>query len=61
VRSSGTASDDQKRVDTPARAIASGSTYLVVGRQITQADDPADALRQIEAEISSEDAKESAG
>ncbi|MFW5853411.1 MAG: orotidine-5'-phosphate decarboxylase [Patescibacteria group bacterium] len=52
VRSPGKATDDQKRVDTPAGAIASGSTHLVVGRQITQATDPVDALCQIEEEIS---------
>lgn len=52
VRSSGKATDDQKRVDTPAGAITSGSTHLVIGRQITQAVDPVGALRQIEEEIS---------
>ena len=52
VRSSGKATDDQKRVDTPAGAIASGSTYLVIGRQVTQAADPLEALHQIEEEIS---------
>lgn len=53
VRSVGKTTDDQKRVDTPAGAIASGSTYLVVGRQITQATDPEEALRQIEEELAS--------
>lgn len=42
---------DQKRVMTPAQAIAAGSDYLVIGRPITQADDPMQALRLIEAEI----------
>lgn len=51
VRSPGKAADDQKRVDTPAGAIASGSTYLVIGRQITQASNPMEALHQIEKEI----------
>ena len=58
VRSSGKTTDDQKRVDTPAGAIVSGSTHLVVGRQITQATDPVEALRQIEAEISSTEKEE---
>ncbi len=52
VRSSGTGADDQKRVDTPAGAIISGSTHLVIGRQITKASDPVEALRLIEEEIS---------
>lgn len=52
IRFSGNAVDDQKRVDTPARAIASGSTHLVIGRQITQASNPVEALHQIEEEIS---------
>ncbi|OHA91345.1 MAG: orotidine 5'-phosphate decarboxylase [Candidatus Zambryskibacteria bacterium RIFCSPHIGHO2_01_FULL_49_18] len=52
VRSTGKATDDQKRVDTPAGAIASGATHLVIGRQITQAADPVEALHQIEMEIS---------
>ena len=42
---------DQKRIMTPAQAIAAGSDYLVIGRPITQADDPMQALELIEAEI----------
>ena len=42
---------DQKRIMTPARAIAAGSDYLVIGRPITQAEDPMQALGLIEAEI----------
>jgi len=45
--------DDQKRVATPADAIAAGANYLVVGRPITQAPDPASALESICAEIES--------
>jgi len=36
---------------TPAKALAAGSDYLVIGRPITQAEDPMDALARIEAEI----------
>jgi orotidine-5'-phosphate decarboxylase len=42
---------DQKRIMTPAQAIAAGSDYLVIGRPITQADDPMQALELIEAEL----------
>jgi orotidine-5'-phosphate decarboxylase len=40
IRLTGTATDDQERVTTPGRAIASGADYIVVGRPITQADNP---------------------
>jgi orotidine-5'-phosphate decarboxylase len=51
VRPAGAALGDQKRVATPAQAIADGADHLVVGRPITQADDPAAAARAILAEI----------
>ena len=41
VRSAGVDAGDQKRVATPAQAIRDGATYLVIGRQITRAADPA--------------------
>ncbi len=47
------ASDDQKRVMTPADAARAGSTYIVVGRPILQAADPAAAARAILAELAS--------
>ena len=40
IRLTGSATDDQERITTPGRAIASGADYIVVGRPITQADDP---------------------
>ena len=43
--------DDQKRIVTPAEAVAKGADYLVIGRPITAADDPADAARRIAAEL----------
>ncbi|MCU7802913.1 MAG: orotidine-5'-phosphate decarboxylase [Candidatus Thiodiazotropha sp. (ex Lucinoma borealis)] len=43
--------DDQRRVMTPGEAISSGSSYLVVGRPITGADDPIQALQAINDEI----------
>ncbi len=46
VRSTGADTGDQKRVATPANAIAAGSDYLVIGRQVTRATNPrAEALR----------------
>ncbi len=39
--------DDQKRVSTPAEALHQGASYLVVGRPITQAPDPAQAAEAI--------------
>jgi orotidine-5'-phosphate decarboxylase len=54
VRPTGTAGfDDQARIATPAQAIASGASMLVVGRPITQATDPAKAAAAILAEIQS--------
>jgi orotidine-5'-phosphate decarboxylase len=47
IRPEGSAADDQKRVATPAYALANGASYLVVGRPITRASDPLSALRAI--------------
>lgn len=43
--------DDQRRVATPAQALELGATFLVIGRPITQADDPSAALRSINASL----------
>lgn len=51
VRPSGAASGDQKRIATPAKAIADGANHIVVGRPIWQAADPAAAARAIVAEL----------
>jgi orotidine-5'-phosphate decarboxylase len=51
IRPAGGASGDQKRIMTPARAIAAGSDYLVVGRPIVEAGDPRAAADAIQAEI----------
>ncbi|MDX2268782.1 MAG: orotidine-5'-phosphate decarboxylase [Bryobacter sp.] len=51
VRSDGAATGDQKRVATPAEALANGATFLVIGRQITRAKDPAAAARAVLAEV----------
>lgn len=52
VRPQGSDAGDQKRVATPAKAIADGATLLVVGRPITQADDPVRACDGIVSEVS---------
>ncbi|MDZ4797299.1 MAG: orotidine-5'-phosphate decarboxylase [Bryobacteraceae bacterium] len=49
VRSAGADAGDQKRVSTPAQAVADGANYLVIGRQVTRAADPrAEVLRILE-------------
>ena len=53
VRSTGAEAGDQKRVATPAEAIASGADYVVVGRQVTRAKDPRGAARRILEELES--------
>ena len=50
IRPAGTDTGDQKRVVTPAQAIHDGADFLVIGRPITGAPDPASAARQIAAE-----------
>ena len=51
VRPAGSATGDQKRIMTPARAIAAGADYLVVGRPVMEASDPKAAANAIVAEI----------
>jgi orotidine-5'-phosphate decarboxylase len=53
IRPAGSAAGDQKRIMTPARAIAAGADYLVVGRPVLEADDPKHAAESIVAEIQS--------
>ena len=51
IRPAGAASGDQKRIMTPAAAIAAGANYLVVGRPILEAADPKAAAAAIVSEI----------
>jgi orotidine-5'-phosphate decarboxylase len=60
IRPVGAALGDQRRVATPASAIAAGASMLVVGRPITQAADPAAAARAILSAISAEMARTTA-
>jgi len=52
VRSAGAVKGDQKRVATPAEALRAGADYVVMGRQITRAVDPAAELARVLEEIS---------
>jgi orotidine-5'-phosphate decarboxylase len=47
VRPDGSGAGDQKRVVTPRQALDDGASILVIGRPITGADDPSDAIRRI--------------
>jgi len=51
IRPAGSATSDQKRIMTPARAVKAGANYLVVGRPVLEAGDPKAAADAIVAEI----------
>jgi orotidine-5'-phosphate decarboxylase len=51
IRPAGAPSDDQKRIMTPEQAVAVGVDYLVIGRPITQADNPQQVLQSINASL----------
>lgn len=51
IRPAWSATGDQKRIMTPAEAMQAGSNYLVIGRPITQAEHPMQALEKIEMEL----------
>ncbi len=51
IRPAGADRGDQKRVTTPGDAVRNGADYLVIGRPITQADDPAAAFSAVSREI----------
>jgi len=53
IRPASASKDDQSRVVTPADALRQGSSYLVIGRPVTQAPDPLAALAAIHEEIAS--------
>lgn len=51
IRPVGSDQGDQKRIMTPAQAMAAGSHYLVMGRPITQATDPIAVLTQVNSDL----------
>ena len=51
IRFAGGDDHDQARVSTPGAAVAAGADYLVIGRSVTQAPDPAEALRRVHEEM----------
>jgi orotidine-5'-phosphate decarboxylase len=51
IRLAGDAAGDQRRVTTPAEAVAMGSDYLVIGRSVSGAPDPLAALQRVHREL----------
>lgn len=51
IRLGGTPTHDQARVMTPREAAAAGASYVVIGRTVTAADDPPEAMRRVLAEL----------
>lgn len=51
IRPAWASTDDQKRFTTPRQAVDAGATYLVIGRPITQAEDPVEAAFRIAGEL----------
>ena len=51
IRPANTPADDQRRTLTPGEAIVRGADYLVIGRPVTHAPDPAAVLAQIADDI----------
>ena len=58
VRPAGAEKGDQKRIATPAQAIADGADHIVVGRPVWQSPDPRGAAQAIQAEIASPQARQ---
>lgn len=52
IRPTGSNADDQARIVTPSQALLNGSDYLVIGRPITQSNDPVATLAAINLELS---------
>ena len=57
VRPAGSADDDQKRIATPANAVAAGADHIVVGRPVWRSESPRDAALSIQRELASPQAQ----
>ena len=53
IRLGGSSADDQARVVTPAEAVRAGAVYIILGRTVTAAQDPAAAYQQAVGELGS--------
>ena len=53
IRPAWSVAGDQKRITTPSDAVKLGANYLVIGRPITDADDPVKAAQKIADELAS--------
>ncbi|EMF0719433.1 orotidine-5'-phosphate decarboxylase [Citrobacter freundii] len=51
IRPEGSAAGDQRRIMTPEQALAAGVDYMVIGRPVTQSEDPAQTLKMINASL----------
>lgn len=54
IRPQGSAAGDQRRIMTPEQALAAGVDFMVIGRPVTQSDDPAQTLKAINASLKRE-------
>lgn len=54
IRPQGSAAGDQRRIMTPEQALAAGVDYMVIGRPVTQSDNPAQTLKAINASLKRE-------
>lgn len=51
IRPQGSAAGDQRRIMTPEQALTAGVDYMVIGRPVTQSEDPAQTLKTINASL----------
>jgi orotidine-5'-phosphate decarboxylase len=53
IRTADASVDDQKRIMTPKKAVSAGSDYLVIGRAITNAENPIETMKEIYSSLNS--------
>ena len=54
IRQAGDPAGDQRRIVTPEQAVSAGATHLVIGRSITESQDPAATAAQIRAALNAQ-------